>query len=215
LTKYFEGYIKNIWKEIVERTMEKIEYYGISNIKIIEGTVEAIPLENNSVDLITSNNCINNVENMEKALLECSRILKRNGQFIQTMNLEKSMFEFYNVMEETLLGLNLKTEITSMYEHIEHKRPSVDKILKILGNDFMIKDIEYDQFEYKFANGTAMLNHHFIQLAFMDSWIKILPKNRVEEIFKKIETKLNEPAKTLGVIKLSIPYVCICQFFPS
>jgi ubiquinone/menaquinone biosynthesis C-methylase UbiE len=197
------------WKESIERAMEKINFYGIPNIKIIEGTVESIPLENNSVNLITSNNCINNVENMEKALTECSRVLERNGQFIQTMNLGKSMFEFYNVMEETLLELNLKTEITLMYEHIEHKRPSIDKILKIMGSDFMIKDIEYDQFEYKFADGTAMLNHYFIKLGFMDSWIKVLPKDRVEEIFKKIEIKLNEQAKTFGVIKLSIPFVLI------
>jgi hypothetical protein len=33
--------------------------------------------------------------------------------------------------------------------------------------------------------------YYFIQLAFMDSLIKILPKDRVEEIFKEIETKLN------------------------
>jgi ubiquinone/menaquinone biosynthesis C-methylase UbiE len=189
--------------------MEKINYYGISNITIIEGTVESMPLENNSVNLITSNNCINNVENMEKALAECSRILRKDGQFIQTMNLGKSMFEFYNVMEETLLELNLKNEITLMYEHIEHKRPSVNKILKMMGDSFMIKDIEYDQFKYKFVDGTAMLHHYFIKLAFMDSWIKLLPKDRVEEIFKKIEIKLNEQAKIYGAIKLSIPFVLI------
>jgi ubiquinone/menaquinone biosynthesis C-methylase UbiE len=197
------------WKESVEIAKEKINFYDISNIKIIEGTAESIPLGNNSVNLITSNNCINNVENREKALVECSRILKTNGQFIQTMNLGKSMFEFYNTMERKLLELNLKTEITLMQEHIEHKRPSIDVILKMMGRDFIIKDIAYDQFEYKFADGTAMLNHYFIQLAFMDSWIKILPKDRVEEIFKKIEIKLNEQAKTFGMIKLSIPFVLI------
>ena len=197
------------WKESVERAKEKINFYGISNIKIIEGTAESIPLENNSVNLITSNNCINNVANIEKALSECSRILKPNGQFIQTMNLEKSMFEFYGVMEEVLLQLNLKTEITLMQEHIEHKRPSIDAILKIMKRNFRIKDIEYDQFEYKFVDVTAMLNHYFIQLGFMNSWIDILPKDKVEEIFKKIEIKLNERAKTFGALKLSIPFVLI------
>jgi hypothetical protein len=56
---------------------------------------------------------------------------------------------------------------------------------------------------------TAMLNHYFIQLAFMDSWIKILPKEKVEQIFKKIEIKLNERAKIFGALKLSIPFVLI------
>jgi ubiquinone/menaquinone biosynthesis C-methylase UbiE len=197
------------WKECIEEAKEKISYYGIKNIKIIEGMVEKIPLEDTSVDLITSNNCINNVENIEKALSECSRILKNDGQFIQTMNLGKSMFEFYNIMEQTLIELKLNTEIKSMYKHIEQKRPSIDKILKIMENDFIIKDIEYDQFNYKFTNGTAMLNHYFIKLAFMDSWKKILPKDKVGEIFKTIEIKLNKQAEESGNLKLSIPFVLI------
>lgn len=197
------------WEEAIKKAKEKIDYYGISNIKIIEGMVESIPLESNSINLITSNNCINNVDDMKKALMECSRILKQDGQFIQTMNLEKSMFEFYDIMEKVLFELNLKEEITLMYEHIEQKRPSIDKILKLMKEDFIIKDIEYDQFGYKFVDGTAMLNHYFIQLAFMGSWIKILPQDMVEEIFKKIEMKLNEQAKTDGMIKLSIPFLLI------
>ena len=73
----------------------------------------------------------------------------------------------------------------------------------------MIKDLEHDQFNYKFADGTAMLNHYFIRLAFMESWVKILPKNKVEQIFDTIELHLNEQASVLGSIKLSIPFVLI------
>jgi hypothetical protein len=54
-----------------------------------------------------------------------------------------------------------------------------------------------------------MLNHHFIKVAFMDSWKKILPENRVQEIFGVIETKLNRQAKESGVLALSIPFVLI------
>ena len=199
----------DIWKEAFDKVNEKIGYYDITNIKLIEGSVESIPLENNAVDLITSNNCINNVLDIERAIMECSRILKKKGQFILTMNLEKSMFEFYNIMEQTLLELNLSAEIDMMYKHIEQKRPSVNKILIPMKNDFTIKNVEYDQFNYKFSNGTAMLNHHFIKAAFMDSWKNILPENRVPEIFKKIETKLNRQAEELGGFKLSIPFVLI------
>ncbi|MFA6599265.1 MAG: hypothetical protein WCS69_16200, partial [Ignavibacteriaceae bacterium] len=74
---------------------------------------------------------------------------------------------------------------------------------------FLIKDLEHDQFNYKFADGTAMLNHYFIRLAFMESWVKILPKNKVEQIFDTIELHLNEQASVLGSIKLSIPFVLI------
>ena len=125
------------------------------------------------------------------------------------MNLEKTMFEFYNIMENVLLDLNLKNAAYLMYKHIEEKRPPIDKIMKIMKNDFIIKDIEYDEFNYKFSNGTAMLNHYFIRLAFMDSWIKIVPKEKIETVFDNIENKLNEQSEIFGGIKLSIPFVLI------
>lgn len=79
----------------------------------------------------------------------------------------------------------------------------------IQNHGFIIKDIEHDQFNYKFTNRTAMLNHYFIRLAFMDSWVKILPKDKLEQIFDTIEIQLNEQSRILGGIKLSIPYVLI------
>jgi arsenite methyltransferase len=82
-------------------------------------------------------------------------------------------------------------------------------IRMIQKHGFIIKDIEHDQFNYKFSNGTAMLNHYFIRLAFMDSWIKILPKNMLEQIFDTIEMRLNEQAEMLGGVKLTIPFVLI------
>ncbi len=197
------------WKEAIVRAKEKIDYYGISNIKIIEGEAESIPLPDQSVDLITSNNGINNVADMEKAIAECSRILKPGGQFIQTMNLNQSMFEFYSQLETILIEMNLHAEVKQMYEHIEHKRPSIDKMKNVLKQGFVIKDIEYDQFNYHFADGTAMLNHYFIRLAFIDSWIALLQADKVNEIFDKIESQLNEYAKYQGSMKLSIPFALI------
>jgi len=197
------------WKEGITRAEAKISYYGLSNVKIIDGSIESMPLTNSSVDLITSNNCINAVSNMDKALAECSRILRKGGQFVQTMNLKKSMFEFYNEMERTLLELDLKHEVDLMYKHIETKRPSIDKILDIMKPDFTIKDIEYDEFKIRFSNGTAMFNHSFVKLVFMKSWKEIVPQNRVEEVFGIIETKLNEHAEKYDGIKLSIPFVLI------
>jgi len=54
-----------------------------------------------------------------------------------------------------------------------------------------------------------MLNHYFIRLAFMDSWVKILPPDKVERIFDSIEMRLNEQSRILGGMKLSIPFVMI------
>jgi ubiquinone/menaquinone biosynthesis C-methylase UbiE len=198
------------WHEAVERVRKKIRYFDISNITILEGVAESIPLDDGSVDLIVSNNGINNVSDMDKALTECSRIMRTGGQFVQTMNLDKSMLEFYGEFESVLDELRLYREIDLMHKHIYQKRRPLDDILtKIRKNGLVVKDLEYDQFCYKFIDGSAMLNHFFIRLAFMDSWIKLLPEEKVEQVFDRVEMRLNERSRLLGEMKLSIPFVVI------
>jgi len=198
------------WTDVFDRVKRKIEYYRLTNVRLIEGVAESIPLEDNSVDLITSNNGVNNVSDIDQVISECSRIIKQGGQFIQTMNLDLSMFEFYNQLERVLSELGMDSEIQLMHEHISKKRPSVDWMVdRIQSHGFMIKDLIHDQFEYRFANGSAMLNHYFIRLAFMDSWISLVPADKLDQIFDTIESRLNEDAKNLGGVKLSIPFVVI------
>lgn len=198
------------WTDVFDRVRRKIEYYRLTNVRLIEGVAESIPLDDNSVDLITSNNGVNNVSDIDQVISECSRIIKQGGQFIQTMNLDLSMFEFYNQLERVLSELGMDSEIQLMHEHISKKRPSVDWMVdRIQSHGFMIKDLIHDQFEYRFANGSAMLNHYFIRLAFMDSWISLVPADKLDQIFDTIESRLNEDAKNLGGVKLSIPFVVI------
>jgi arsenite methyltransferase len=198
------------WSDAIERAKKKIEFYRIKNIKILQGIAESIPLNDNSIDLITSNNGINNTKDISRVISECSRIMRSGGQFIQTMNLDKSMFEFYDELEKTLSGMKMDKEIGLMYQHIREKRPPVDMIIPLIeSNGFVIRDLIYDQFSYNFADGTTMLNHYFIRLAFMDAWMKILPEDKQELIFEDIEQKLNKKAEIQGGMKLTIPFILI------
>jgi arsenite methyltransferase len=198
------------WKEAIIHAKKKISAYKIKNIKIIEGFAESIPLDNHSLHLIVSNNGLNNVRDLDQVLSECSRVMKPGGQFVQTMNLDKSMFEFYEQLERALSELQMSKEIELMHQHIYHKRRPLQEMIRMLAkHGFVIRDLEHDQFNYKFTDGTAMLNHHFIRLAFMESWKSFLPENKQEEIFDIIELRLNEQAKLLGEVRLSIPFVMI------
>jgi ubiquinone/menaquinone biosynthesis C-methylase UbiE len=198
------------WQDAIRRVQKKISYFGISNIKIMEGHAESIPLEDHSVDLIVSNNGINNVSDMGKVFSECMRIIRTGGQFVQTLNLDKSMVEFYSELEAVLTEMHLNREIDLMRQHIYEKRRPLDEIISMMRrNNFILKDLEHDQFCYKFTDGSAMLNHYFIRLAFMDSWKKILPADKVEPVFEKVELRLNEKSRLLGGMKLSIPFALI------
>jgi len=54
-----------------------------------------------------------------------------------------------------------------------------------------------------------MLNHYFIRLAFMESWISFLPEGKLEQVFDAVESRLNEQARISGGLKLSVPFVVI------
>jgi Methylase involved in ubiquinone/menaquinone biosynthesis len=198
------------WKDAITLTNKKLEHYEMENIRIIEGVAESIPLNDNFIDLIISNNGINNVSDIGQVIAECSRIIKPGGQFVMTMNLDKSMFEFYSELESVLKEYGMNKEVEAMYKHIAQKRPSVDFILDVLRkNGFITKDLEYDKFDYRFATGTAMLNHNFIRSVFVPSWINLVPADKLEDIFDAIETRLNQQAEKLGEVKLTIPFVII------
>lgn len=198
------------WKAAIKRINKKIRFYGINNIEIIEGFAENIPLDNNAVDIIVSNNGLNNVNDLDQALYECSRIVKSGGQFVQTVNLDSTMTEFYEIFEMLLSELNMIDELQKMKLHIYNKRKPLNELLKkIEKNKFLIKEIIKDKFEYKFIDGTAMLNHYFIRLAFLNEWEKVIPADSRSRIFNEIELKMNKKAEAEGLFKLTVPFVVI------
>jgi len=198
------------WEAGVDRAEKKIVFYRIKNTEIIRGVAENIPLKDKSIDLIVSNNGLNNVADLDKSLSECARILKSDGQFIQTMNLSDTMIEFYSIMEKVLKDLKLDNCLEEMRSQIYNKRKPLDQYLdKIKSQGFIIDSVKHDNFEYKFVDGTTMLNHYFIRLAFIDGWKDIVSEDKQEIVFELIEKELNNKSQTEGIMKLSVPFVVI------
>lgn len=198
------------WEAALRRTEKKIRLYGISNTRVIRGVAETLPMEDNSVDLITSNNGLNNVTNLDQAIRECSRVLKKGGQLVMTMNLDGTMTEFYSVLSDILLERGMEDEILQLDEHIYQKRKPVHEVTAILErHNLSIRHILYDNFTLDFADGTAMLNHYTMRLAFMGSWKQLIPEALQQEIFQIAEQRMNEQASQKGHFSLSVPFILI------
>lgn len=196
------------WEAAVQRVKTKIEIYGISNVKMISGVAEKIPLPDNSTDLIFSNNGLNNVNDLKAVLAECGRISGTGAQLVFTFNTDKTMVEFYSVLGEILREKNMLREISLMTKHIYKKRKPVEVIQLLLENNgFTINEILYDEFSLNFTDGITMFNHFLIKLAFIGSWKEFVPIEKHEEIFGEVEKRLNKIAESNGSIKLSVPYI--------
>jgi ubiquinone/menaquinone biosynthesis C-methylase UbiE len=198
------------WTEAKERAEKKLRMYDIRNVKLIEGVAEEMPFADNTFDLIVSNNGLNNVEDLNKSLSECRRVANEKSQFIQTVNLNTSFFEFYKLLEEFLKEKELIKEIDSMNEHIYSKRKPLNELVSIISkNGFEVTSVTEHTFEYRFSDGSSMLNHYFIRLAFLDGWKSIVPEHRCEELFNELEIRMNRMSEVRGFFKLTVPFVVI------
>jgi ubiquinone/menaquinone biosynthesis C-methylase UbiE len=198
------------WKAATNRLKAKAKTMGVTNIHIINGVAEELPIENNYFDLIVSNNGLNNCSDQMKVLSECYRTLKPGGQLIFTVNLPDSMKEFYSIFRTTLKEESLNDSIVKMEKHIKEKRKSLKENLdQVRKNQFTVRQIIQNSFYMRYLNGTTFLNHHFIKIAFLESWVKIVPSGKRSKIFSLLEEKLNCFAKSKGELLLTIPFVCI------
>jgi arsenite methyltransferase len=120
------------------------------------------------------------------------------------------MVEFYDILAAILQELNMKTAIEKMDQQIYSKRKPLEEYIQLLKkHGFQVKDIDREQFDYRFADGTALLNHYFIKMAFLDGWKSIISIEKQAFIFNEIEKRMNEKAQTDGFFKLSVPFVVI------
>lgn len=66
--------------EMLELANKNKEKMGAKNVEFLKGYIENIPLENETIDVITSNCVINLCESKEQALKEAYRVLKNGGR---------------------------------------------------------------------------------------------------------------------------------------
>ncbi|NIM20277.1 MAG: methyltransferase domain-containing protein [Candidatus Latescibacteria bacterium] len=198
------------WKTAVERIRLKLKVWKIQNVEVIHGVAERMPFDDRFFHLIVSNNGINNVDDPEEVLSECFRVARPGCQLVVTVNLPDTMIEFYNMYEETLQKLGKTKEVAKMNEHISARRKPLDATKKMLIDaGFELINVVEDSFKMKFLDGSALMQHPSIKLAFLEPWKGILQENDVEEVFGHLVDRLNSYANAKGELSLTVPLACI------
>lgn len=196
------------WKAGMARLRRKIEYLGLSNVRLLEQDAAAIELPAASVDVVVSNLGINNFEDPGTVLAACFRVCRPGAAVLLTTNLTGHMAELYDVFRETLIELGQTDRLPALESHIRH-RGTVDSVGGLLRNaGFAVSGMETRSFRMRFADGSSLLRHHFIRMGFVPGWISVARPDRLEPTFEALERNLNAVAARRGELALTIPMLC-------
>lgn len=198
------------WKPALDRVEAKAKLRGIPNVRLAEGRAESMPFADASFDLIVSNNGFNNVENAEAALSECARVASPRGQLVMTANLPGTFALFYELFEMLLEDRGFKASLEPLRAHIHAKRKPLEEWQGLVEEaGFRIRKVREETFTWSFLNGTALMQHWCIRLAFLPAWRKVLPEDQADEFLSFLEGRLNRLALERGGLHLEVPFFCL------
>jgi arsenite methyltransferase len=197
------------WRAATDRLRHKMQQFGIENLTVVNAAVESMPFDDASFDLITSNNCLNNVGDRHRAWQECFRVAKPGAQLVATENLPETMMEFYRCFRQTLRELHWQELLPKVDEQIYCKRKPLTETRWVIGQaGFKIEAEKHSRFTMRFVDGSAFLRHSLIRFAFLPSWKALVPEHSLAQVFGTLEDKLNTTAAAQGCLTLTIPLVC-------
>jgi len=186
------------WAGGLRRAAEKIAARGTSNVTLHEGSASTLPCADATFDLIVSNLGVNNFDDRAAAIRECRRVARVGATLALTTNLQGHMRELYTVFEAVLR--DDEESLQRLRAHIEH-RATIASVRELLtSGGFTITRVVEREGVMRFANGTALLNHHFIKLGFLDAWKKIVPRDE-RDVFARLRDALDD----VGELRLTIP----------
>jgi ubiquinone/menaquinone biosynthesis C-methylase UbiE len=196
------------WTAALTRAAEKIASRNTRNVTLHEASASAMPFADETFDLVVSNLGVNNFDDREGSIRECRRVAKAGATVGLTTNLQGHMQEFYTIFEEVLHSSGDTEGRNSLQEHVRH-RATIASVRELLENaGFSVVRVVEETGHLRFASGTALLNHHFIKLGFLDAWKKVVP-GREPEIFRRLQHRLNEVASRADALRLTVPMAYI------
>jgi len=193
------------WEAAMARLRRKVAQRRLSNVRLLQQDASTLDLPARSVDVIVSNLGVNNFADPAAVMRVCARVARPGATFVLTTNLVGHMAEFYEVYQRVLVETGQGDRLAALERHVQH-RATLDGVRRLLeGAGFATVEVAEFDVSLRFADGSALLRHHFIRMAFLPGWAQVVPADRVPATFAALERALNAEAARRGELRLTIP----------
>jgi ubiquinone/menaquinone biosynthesis C-methylase UbiE len=199
----------DVWRQALDRAAQKLQVYGLPNVRLLYADAANMPLPDASFDLIVSNIGLNNFERPEAALAECARVARPGARLVLTTNVQGHMTELYDLFRATLAQLGHTQALERLAAHEAH-RSTQERISALLeGAGFHVTRVITDAFQMRFLDGNTLLRHWFIGLGFLPAWRAVIGAEHEYVVFPALEQRLNELAAQRGELSLTVPMLYV------
>ncbi len=194
------------WVAAMERVAAKVAAWGLGGRITLHVThVASLDLAPASMDLIVSNNGLNNVDDLPRALAVCARLARPRAQLVFTANLPETMSGFYQALGRAMEGAGVADARQRIVEHIAARRRPAEELAALTrAAGFDVEDASLHAWEWRFASAEALFRHHFIRLAFLEPWHALVPEEARPQVFRALGEALDPRA-----LRLEVPFTCI------
>ena len=197
------------WGAALARAEAKRRAQDAGRVVLVRGVAERLPLGDGAVDLVVSNNGLNNVQDLGAALRECARVSRRGGRLVFTMNLPGTMRAFYDALEATLSDHGLVAAVPGVEAHIRARRPPVDEVeAAVRAAGFELAGRTDTAFALRFASAAALFSHWLIRVGFLEPWRETVPAAEREAVFADVARRLDALVAPGEGLPLDVPCAC-------
>jgi arsenite methyltransferase len=194
------------WAPAMERLRTKVAAWGLEGrVTLHVMPVESLELPAGSIDLIVSNNGLNNVADLPRALAVCALLARAGAQLVFTANLPGTMAGFYDALGRALDEAGVANGQRRIAAHIRARRLPAEELVDLTrAAGFEVEDAALHTFRWRFTSAEALFRHHFIRLGFLEAWRAVVPEESRAEVFRALAGMLDADA-----LQLEIPFTCI------
>ena len=120
-------------EDMIRLAIRNAEEAGITNVEFLLGTMESIPLPDESIDVLISNCVINLAENKDVVLREAYRVLKRGGKLavsdiVVKADLPTSVLENMNLWTGCIAGALNEQEYAMKLRKVGFKEVEIEEV---------------------------------------------------------------------------------------